>query len=85
MTRWSPQFKVISKILPELFEKGSMWERYSEIEMIFKKLGGCYNMYMTVVIVRMMLVLEINPETHEQPLYQGGHDLIMCIILSCMI
>ena len=25
MTRWNPQFKVISKTLPELFEKCSMW------------------------------------------------------------
>ena len=32
MTRWSPQFKVISKTLPELFERWSMWDRYSEIE-----------------------------------------------------
>ena len=40
MTRWSPRFKVISNTLRELFEKWSMWERYSEIEMVKNKQTG---------------------------------------------
>ena len=40
MTRWSPQFKVISKTLPELCEKWSMWDQYSEIEIVKKKQTG---------------------------------------------
>ena len=61
MTRWSLQVKVTSKTLPALLEKWSMWERYSEIKLIKEKLGGYYNMYVTVVIVGILLLLEINP------------------------
>ena len=41
MARWGLKFNIISKTLPELFEKWFMWELYSKIELIFKKeVGG---------------------------------------------